>query len=75
MSMVERFAKNLRRARLARGLTQEALGEVCELHRTHISLLERAEREPRLTTVAKLAKGLNTTPGKLLRGVWAAPLR
>jgi transcriptional regulator with XRE-family HTH domain len=66
MSIVERFAANLRRTRIARGLTQEGLGDVADLHRTHISLLEKARRDPRITTVAKLADGLDTTPEQLL---------
>jgi transcriptional regulator with XRE-family HTH domain len=69
MSMVERFAANLRRARLARGMTQEGLADASDLHRTHISLLEKAKRDPKLTTIAKLAHGLDTTPARLLRGV------
>jgi transcriptional regulator with XRE-family HTH domain len=72
MSMVQRFAQNLRRARLARGLTQEGLADACELHRTHISLLEQAKRDPKMTTIAKLAHGLDTTPGTLMRGISAA---
>ena len=39
------FARNLRRQREKAGLSQEALGDRCELHRTEISLLERAARE------------------------------
>jgi transcriptional regulator with XRE-family HTH domain len=69
MSMVERFAANLRRARLARGMTQEGLADASELHRTHISLLEKAKRDPKLTTIAKLARGLETTPARLMRGI------
>jgi transcriptional regulator with XRE-family HTH domain len=69
MEMVERFASNLRRERLARGMTQEGLADAAELHRTHISLLEQSKRDPKLTTIAKLARGLDTTPGQLLRGV------
>jgi transcriptional regulator with XRE-family HTH domain len=69
MQIVDRFAANLRRARLAKGLTQEGLADAAQLHRTHISLLEKSKRDPKLTTIAKLADGLETTPGKLLRGV------
>ena len=72
MSMVERFAQNLRRARLARGMTQEGLADACKLHRTHISLLEQAKRDPKMTTIAKLADGLDTTPGMLMRGISVA---
>lgn len=69
MELVERFADNLRRTRLEKGLTQEGLAEACQLHRTHISLLEKAKRDPKLTTIAKLAGGLDTTPSHLLRGL------
>jgi transcriptional regulator with XRE-family HTH domain len=69
MELVERFADNLRRARLDKGLTQEGLADACELHRTHISLLEKAKRDPKLTTIAKLAGGLDTTPSQLLQGL------
>src|SRR5680860_1609005 len=53
-----RFAFNLRRARHAAGLSQQQLGDRCGLHRTEISLLERAGREPRLGTIVKLAGAL-----------------
>ncbi|HVS99464.1 MAG TPA: helix-turn-helix transcriptional regulator, partial [Solirubrobacterales bacterium] len=43
----ERLAHNLRRRRVEVGISQEELGERTELHRTEISLLERAGREPR----------------------------
>jgi transcriptional regulator with XRE-family HTH domain len=69
MLTVERFATNLRRARLARGMTQEELADASKLHRTHISLMEKAKRDPKLTTIVKLAHGLGTTPAKLMRGV------
>src|ERR1044071_4977868 len=51
----QRFAANLRQARNKAGISQEELGHRCELHRTEISLLERAGREPRLATLIKLA--------------------
>jgi transcriptional regulator with XRE-family HTH domain len=63
------FARNLRRARARANLSQEALGERCGLHRTEISFLERGLREPRLSTIVRLAKGLGIPPGQLLRGL------
>jgi transcriptional regulator with XRE-family HTH domain len=75
MSIVERFAANLRRARLDSGMTQEVLADASELHRTHISLLEKSKRDPKLTTIVKLAHGLGTTPAKLMRGVDTEPPR
>jgi transcriptional regulator with XRE-family HTH domain len=69
MSPLERFAANLREVRLRRGLSQEALADLCHLHRTEVSLLERAQREPRLTTIVRLARALEVEPAELLAGL------
>jgi len=47
-SLRKQFALNLRQARYEAGLSQEALADACDLHRTEISLLERCKRSPRL---------------------------
>jgi transcriptional regulator with XRE-family HTH domain len=65
----DQFARNLRAERLRQGLSQEALGASCNLHRTEISLLERAGRDPRLTTIVRLARALQIKPAALLRGI------
>jgi len=73
MDRRDRFAANLRKARQARKMSQEELGFRCDLHRTEISLLERAGREPRLGTLVKLATVLETTPDALCAGIrWQA---
>lgn len=69
MAALERFAANLRGLRQAAGLSQEALADRCDLHRTEVSLLERAGREPRLTTIVKLARALEVSPAQLLDGI------
>lgn len=69
MTAREQFAKNLRKERKAQGFSQEALGDLAELHRTEISLLERAERDPRLGTIVRLAHGLKIPAAQLLDGV------
>ncbi|HMI80458.1 MAG TPA: helix-turn-helix transcriptional regulator [Solirubrobacterales bacterium] len=69
MTPKERFAVNLRRARTAAGISQEELGYLCDLHRTEVSLLERAGREPRLATIVKLASVLKKTPNELCEGI------
>ena len=69
MPPVERFAANLRATREAAGLSQEALADASDMHRTEISLLERAQREPRLTTIVKLAAALAVPPAQLLDGI------
>jgi transcriptional regulator with XRE-family HTH domain len=61
------FAANLRRHRIQAGLSQEALADLCDLHRTEISLLERCKRSPRLETIVILARGLGLgSPAELL---------
>lgn len=42
---------------------------MCDLHRTEVSLLERAGREPRLATIVKLAGALDTSVSELCEGV------
>jgi transcriptional regulator with XRE-family HTH domain len=69
MSELERFAANLRAAREQRGLSQEALAQAGGLHRTEISLLERGQREPRLSTIVTLARALDVEPARLLDGI------
>jgi transcriptional regulator with XRE-family HTH domain len=55
----QQFANNLRHLRTRAGLSQEALADRCDLHRTEISLLERCKRSPRLETIVILSRGLN----------------
>ena len=73
MTPQERFAQNLRKARTEAGISQEELGYLCDLHRTEVSLLERAGREPRLATIVKLAGALKTPPGVLGDGIGWLP--
>jgi transcriptional regulator with XRE-family HTH domain len=69
-SVRQQFAENLRSNRERLGLSQEALAEICDLHRTEISLLERCKRSPRLETIVILARALELgSPGELLKGV------
>jgi transcriptional regulator with XRE-family HTH domain len=72
----ERFAANLRQARTTAGISQEELADRCGLHRTEISLLERAGREPRLSTIVRLAGALGIAPATLCEGIaWLAEPR
>ena len=68
MEASERFGRNVRRLRRERGLSQEALAAAARLHRTEISLVERGDRDVRLTTVVRLARGLGVPASLLLDG-------
>jgi transcriptional regulator with XRE-family HTH domain len=65
----DRFSANLKQARKRVGISQEELSRRCDVHRTEISLLERAGREPRLGTIVKLAAGLGVSVESLCVGV------
>lgn len=58
----------VRRLRKARGLTQEDLSGLTELHRNHIGGIERGERNITIKTVLALARALNVQPAELLVG-------
>lgn len=60
------FGAKLRAAREKAGLTQEALADLCGLHRTVISPLERGEHMPRLDTLLRLSGALGVEPCSLV---------
>jgi len=62
------LASNVRAYRKKHGLSQEALADACELHRTYIGSIERCERNVTLSTLEVLAKSLSTTVPELLTG-------
>jgi transcriptional regulator with XRE-family HTH domain len=64
----EILAKNMRRLRAARQLTQEALAYDSGINRTYLSAVERAERNVSIDNIARIAKGLQVEPWKLLKG-------
>jgi transcriptional regulator with XRE-family HTH domain len=75
VTVAERFADNLVRARKQAGLTQEDVSFQAELHRTEVSQLERGLRIPRIDTLVKLAASLDVHPGVLLVGIVWIPGR
>ena len=56
--IIQVFAKNVRRLRLAKSLSQEQLAENCNLHRTYIGMIERCEKNVCLKNIEKLANAL-----------------
>lgn len=66
MDIVRVFGANVRHFRQQRGLSQEKLAELSDLHRTYISDLERAQRSISLSNVQRLADALGVKPFMLL---------
>lgn len=61
------FAANLRRRRIERGLSQEALAALAGLHRTYVGSVERAERNISIDNMERLAAALGVEVRDLLR--------
>jgi transcriptional regulator with XRE-family HTH domain len=59
------FGLRVRKLRMREGLSQDGLAHGSGIHVTSIGRIERGGREPRLTTILKLAKGLGVEPGEL----------
>jgi transcriptional regulator with XRE-family HTH domain len=63
------FGRNVRRARRARGYSQEELAERAGMHRTYVGSLERGERNVSLKNIVALAAALDVEPGALFEGL------
>jgi transcriptional regulator with XRE-family HTH domain len=66
---LEGFAANVKRIREEKGLSQFDVEREANLHRTSIGRIESAKVEPRLITLAILAKGLGVTTDDLIAGL------
>ena len=67
MNIREDFARNLRRFRHAKGLSQEALAYEAGIDRTYISALERGVYSATIDMVAKIASVLGVEAAELLQ--------
>jgi transcriptional regulator with XRE-family HTH domain len=61
--------RNIKRLRNAQKLSQEALAHRCGIHPVELARAERGERDMRISTVAKIARGLRVPAKDLLDGI------
>lgn len=64
--LIKAFGSQLRKLRLEKGLTQEALNFETGLSKNMVGMIERGEVNPTLTTIDALANGLGITKKKLI---------
>jgi len=64
--LVKRLAKNVRRERMAKGISQEQLALSAEVDRTFVSQIEREIANPSLRTLCQIAAALQVDPVALL---------
>jgi transcriptional regulator with XRE-family HTH domain len=60
------FGRRLRELRQERGISQEKLAEMADLHRNYVGVLERGGQSASLDAICKLARGLKVKPADLL---------
>ena len=68
-SPLQHLGENIRRLRLAKGLSQEALAARSNSHRNYVGAVERGERNPTVTKVLAIAAALECDPAELLVGL------
>lgn len=65
MDIIKVFGKNVRKYRTSLGISQEKFGEMCGLHRTYISDIERFQRSISLENIQRIANALGIETYKL----------
>lgn len=67
MRLRERVARNLRRLRQEKSLSQEELADRADINRNYVGMLEREENAATVDMLEKLAAVLEVDPVELLR--------
>lgn len=65
-SIITRFGASVRKLRFRLGISQEALAEKADLHRTYIADIERGARNVTLRSIDRLARALEVSCADLL---------
>jgi DNA-binding XRE family transcriptional regulator len=68
ITLLTGFGRRVRDARQKAGMTQEDLAVASGVARSYLSVLERGGRDPRLSTITRLARSMDLQPGDLLEG-------
>jgi transcriptional regulator with XRE-family HTH domain len=63
------FGEVINQLRTEAGLTQDAVAELAQTDRAHISALERAKQGPSIATLFSIADALSIPPGDLISRV------
>ena len=66
MDLTDTVARNLRRLREERQLTQEELAHLAGLTRNYVGMIERRENSPTVAVLGRLASVLAIDPRELL---------
>ncbi len=63
---IERTAARLRKARLARGMTQAEVAKKAGISENHYAQVERAEKNPTVSTFKSIIKAIGVSSSEIL---------
>ena len=66
-AVLQKFAKRIKDLRTVNNMSQEKLAEKSDLSMHFIGCIERAEKEPTLSTLVKISKAFNISLPELLK--------
>lgn len=69
LNVLQRFGVQVRAARKAKKISQEAFADLCGLDRTYISGIERGKRNVGLRNIEVITQALGLTIAELMKGV------
>lgn len=67
MGPLEALGNEIKCLRLQKGLSQDGLAYLTELHRTYISNVENGSRNLSILNLIKIANALKVTPSELIK--------
>lgn len=68
-SVLISFGERVKTLRRETNISQEALADKAQMHRTYLSGIERGERNVSLVNIAKLAEALDVPVSELVKGI------
>lgn len=67
MNSAKKLGENMKKIRLAKGMTQGDICRALDVDRAYISNVESGNKNPTLSTITKLAKALSVSIDELLK--------
>jgi len=68
-AFLKKFGKRLAEIRKDKGITQERLAEMVDVHRTYIGFIEQGKRNPSIGNINKISKVLKVRLSELFKGL------
>ncbi len=67
MNEAEKLGKNLKRIRIAKGISQGEISRILKVDKGFISNIEAGKTNPTLATIVKIAKAIGISVGELMK--------